>query len=130
MALATSLALLRSLGIGDFVELLAFPNAQFRFGVEYLARNIVAEFFQRMRALHFEISAAVGIRVNIRDTVRAPVVIMLLGPFGRAKQSRLSSVPGAATDGALGLASRLRQIPTRPSAFHKCVLPADASPRR
>src|SRR5258707_793040 len=124
-SLANFLALLRSLGIGDFVELLAFPNAHFRFGVEYLARNIVAEFFQRMRALHFEISAAVGIRVNIRDTVRAQFVIMLLGPFGRAKQAGLFSVPRAVNDGALGLPSRLHQLPKRPSFFHKGDLTGD-----
>src|SRR2546426_2964869 len=60
-ALANFFALLRSLGIGDFVELLTFPNTKFRFRVENFSRDIVAEFFQRVRALDFEIAAAVGI---------------------------------------------------------------------
>src|SRR2546428_13829712 len=60
-ALANFFALLRSLGIGDFVELLTFPNTKFRFRVENFSRDIVAEFFQRVRALDFDIAAAVGI---------------------------------------------------------------------
>ncbi len=60
-ALANFFALLRRFGIGNFVELLALPRAQFGFRVGNIARDIVAEFFERMRAFDSEITAAIAV---------------------------------------------------------------------
>ena len=57
--------------------------------------------------------------------MRAQFVIVLLGPFGRAQQSGLFSVPRAINDGALGLPSGLDQLPEGPRFFHKGNLARD-----
>ena len=60
-ALANLFSLFRGFRFRDFVKLVAFPHAQFRFRIGDVARHVVAEFFERVRAFHLEVSAPVGV---------------------------------------------------------------------
>src|SRR5260370_40548464 len=94
-AFANFFALLRYFGVGDFVELLALPYTELCFRIGYLAGDIISEFFERVRPFHFEVTAAIAVRIDVRDGVHAQFVIVLLCPFGRAEESRLFAVPRA-----------------------------------
>ena len=97
--------------------MLALPRRELCFRVGYFARDIVTEFFERVRTFDAEITAAIAVGIDVRDAVRAQFVIVLLGPFGRAQESRLFSVPRTINDGALGLPAGLDQFAESPGFF-------------
>ena len=84
--------------------------------------DIVAEFFERVRAFDSEITAAVAVRIDVGNAVGAQFVVMLLGPFGRAQEPRLFAVPRAINNGALRLPSGFYKLPKRASFFQNCDL--------
>ena len=51
-ALAQLLAVLRRFGFGNFVQVITFPGGKLGFRIADIARDIVAEFFQRVRTLN------------------------------------------------------------------------------
>ena len=56
-ALAQLLALLRRFGFGNFVQVIALPGGKLGFRIADLARDIVAEFFQRVRTFDAQIAS-------------------------------------------------------------------------
>src|SRR5260370_36031053 len=78
---------------------------------------MVAEFFKGVRRFYGKISAAIAVRIDIGNAVRAQFVVVLLGPFGRAQQSGLFSVPRTINNGALGLPAGLDQLAESPRFF-------------
>ena len=57
-ALANFLALLGGFRLGDFVKLVALPGGELRFRIGDIARDLVGEFFERVRAFDTKIAAA------------------------------------------------------------------------
>src|ERR1700737_2824394 len=104
---------------------MALPRSESCFRVGYLARDIVAEFFKRVRAFDSEVAAAIAVRIDIRDAVRAEFVEVLLGPLGRAQQSGFFSVPRTINDGAFRLPAGLDQLTERPRFFQDGNLSGD-----
>ena len=104
------------------MKLVALPHAQFRFRIRDIPRNIVAEFLQRVRPFHAEITTPISVRVNVRHRVRAQLVVMLLGPFRRAEQPGLLPVPRAINNGSLRFPPGLRHFAQRSRLFQNCNL--------
>src|SRR4029077_2376665 len=75
------------LGTANLPQLRALPDGELRFGILYVARDIVDEFFQRVRTIRAEIAAAVGVGIYVHDRVRFQFVGMLFSKFGGANQS-------------------------------------------
>src|ERR1700730_18181003 len=62
-ALACLLALLWRFGFRNFVQVNTLPDGQFGFRIGDVTRDVVGEFFQRVRTFNLQIASAVGIRV-------------------------------------------------------------------
>src|SRR6266566_8743804 len=113
-ALADFFTLLRGSCVRDVAEPGAGPNAEFCFRVGDIPSHVVAEFFEGVRPFYVEIAAPVAVRIDVRYGVRAQFLVVLLGPFRRAKKPRLLAIPRAVNDGSLRLPARLNQLPKRP----------------
>src|SRR5713226_10179803 len=62
-ALADFLALLRGFRASDFMQAAALPSRKLRLRIGNVARDIVAEFLQRVRTFHTQIAPAVAVGV-------------------------------------------------------------------
>ena len=83
-ALANLLTLLGGFRRGDFMKLVALPRRQLCFRIGDVARDLVGEFFECVRAFDAKIAAAVAVGIDVGHGVLAQFVGVLFGPFGRA----------------------------------------------
>ena len=77
----------------DFAQLIAFPSGQFRFGILDVARHIVHEFFEGVRATQFQIAAAIAVGIDVGDGMLAQLLGVRLDPFRRAEQAGFFAIP-------------------------------------
>src|SRR5262249_22463503 len=70
----------------DRTRLMTLPHADVRLRIRDVARDVVDEVLERMRALRFEEAASVAVGVDVRDGVLLQLRRVRFGPFGRAEK--------------------------------------------
>ena len=83
---------------------------------------------QRVRAAGAEISAGVGVGIDVNRGVLAQLSCVRLRPSGRAEQHGLFAVPSAVDDGALRLPALLHQLAQRAGFLQQRHLAGDRVP--
>src|SRR5439155_25509699 len=79
---AADLVLVLCLRLVDRARLLPLPDAQMRFRILDVPRDVVDEALERMRAFGLEESASVAVGIYVRDRVLLQFPGMRLGPLG------------------------------------------------
>ena len=92
-------------------------------GIGDVTRDIVAEFFQRVRAFDSQKAAAVRVGIDVGDGVLAQFVVVRFRPLCGAEQAGLFAVPRAIDDGALGLPARFSSSPRPRASSSSATMP-------
>src|SRR6185312_1562880 len=77
------------------------------FGIGYVAHHAVDELLQDVRTTHAEITASVGVAVEIRNCMCREFPRVCFSPFGRTQQTGLLAIPRCVDDRALGMPALL-----------------------